>query len=72
VEFRRRQRLVLVAPGGGLPVACVLPVIIGAARKAGHLAVTVMLSMFPHAWPAALAGALTLPRRQPAAPYPAP
>jgi hypothetical protein len=56
---------------GGLAVVYFLPVIIGAARKVEHLAVIGMLSMFPLAWPAALAGALILPRRQPAAPYPA-
>jgi hypothetical protein len=46
---------------GGLAVVYFLPVIIGAARKVEHLAVIGMLSMFPLAWPAALAGALILP-----------
>jgi hypothetical protein len=50
---------------GGLAVLYFLPTIIGAKRNIEHLAIIVMLNMFPLAWPGALAGAFMLPRKQP-------
>jgi hypothetical protein len=55
---------------GGLAVVYFLPAIIGTIRQVEHLAIIVMLNMFPLAWPGALAGAFILPRRQPPAPPP--
>jgi hypothetical protein len=53
---------------GGLAVGYCLPAIIGAIRHIEHLPVIVMLNLFPLAWPAALAGAFILPRKQPPQP----
>lgn len=47
----------------GLGVLYVLPTIIGVTRRVEHLGIVIGLNFIPLLWPAALLGAVMLPRR---------
>lgn len=47
----------------GLGVLYVLPTIIGMIRRVEHLGIIIGLNFIPILWPAALLGAVMLPRR---------
>ncbi len=49
---------------GALAVLYVLPTLIGMLRHVEILALVVILNLFPIAWPAALAAACMMPRKE--------
>jgi len=48
----------------GLATLYLLPIVIGAVRKAEPMSVIIILTVFPLLWPAALIGAFMLPRKR--------
>jgi len=56
----------------GLFAIYMLPTVIGVIRRIEHLGIVIGLNFIPPLWPAALLGAVMLPRREPSHAWPPP